>query len=187
MKKTKPEILIDCDGVMANIGQAVVDLIAEKLQLYFCVDDIKKHEIFDSLGIPEYEYIWDDAITNEQNCLNIPVYHEAKIAIDELRTFADVYCVTSPHKTSPWMHEREQWLKEKMGFTKKRIIHTSAKYMIPGDMFIDDFQDNIESWKERHIDKTAVLFATNYNCETSSAIRTNDWNEIIKLAKAIKL
>jgi 5'(3')-deoxyribonucleotidase len=186
MKKIKPEILIDCDGVMGDTIQHVLNLIDEKLGLKFSIEDVTDHQIFKALGIPEHEHIWDKAIEYDEHCLKIPVFAEAKNAIIELREFAEVFCITAPHVVKPWMHHREQWLIENMGFERSHIMQIKSKYMVPGDMFIDDRQENVESWHARHQDKLAILFETPYNHLVDGVIRTRDWNKIVELAREIK-
>ncbi len=192
MTKT-PDILIDCDGVMGDTVGDVIALVNSKLGTSFKRDDVNLHEIFLSLGIPDKEYIWDDDVAYNNFCLKMSHYPEAKAAVKELQSFCNVYCVTAPGAVSPWMHERVEWLAQNMGIGKRNIIQTHAKYMVAGNMLIDDRADHIIKWKDRWWnDRRAigVLFETPYATvanlpENYPAIVTNDWNKIIDLAKEL--
>lgn len=77
-----------------------------------------------------------------------------------------------------WIIHRNAWLKEHFNIDPKKIIHTSAKYLIAADVFVDDQPNNIQKWIDRR-NGVAVLFAHKYNlayANQNRAIYTNNWD-----------
>jgi len=65
------------------------------------------------------------------------------------------------------------WLKHRFSFPIK-VIFTSEKYMVKGDVFLDDNQENLKAWANEWPEGKAVCFSTPYN-KGWDGYRVYDW------------
>jgi 5'(3')-deoxyribonucleotidase len=102
--------------------------------------------------------------------------------VRDLASVCEVYFVTSPIHTSPtWGYERHRWLTQQFGREQgSKVVFTSHKHLVAGDMLVDDKPSNLESWNFG----TRVLWDAPYNRESSIGFRTSDWREVLKLVRS---
>lgn len=194
---SKPILLLDVDGVLANFVDATLTALKHiamnhVLQPRYTHDDITTWGIFDSLS--EHEHL-RDATYNELKrpggCLSIPVYPGAQAAVETLKELVDIVVVTSPFKGSEtWVHERELWLEKHFGISHRDVIHTGRKELVDGDIFVDDKVDHVVKWAKDHPTKWALLWAQRYNEKGALERQTNvrrvkGWEELIESVKDI--
>jgi 5'(3')-deoxyribonucleotidase len=78
-------------------------------------------------------------------------------------------------------------LKKHFNIDPKKVIHTSAKYLVSANIFVDDHPNNVQKWIDRQ-NGIAVLWKHGYNSaheNTNRAIYTNDWNDLIRIVKSL--
>ncbi len=104
----------------------------------------------------------------------------AKQALKRLQRSTQVYVVTAPWPGSlHWPGERIVWL-QKFGFHGDKIVLTPAKYLVRGDILVDDRPENLLKWKEHHPDGTAVLWKTRGNYpfwNDTRFVPMDDWSD----------
>jgi 5'(3')-deoxyribonucleotidase len=118
------------------------------------------------------------------------VYPGAVFGVREIEKVADVYIVTSPWNSNPtWTHDREHWLEANFGIPHSRVIHTSAKYLVRGDFFIDDKASALDAWMERGgwgRKGVAVHWETPHNRrEGWLGPSTNQWAELAEMVARV--
>lgn len=183
----KPRLLFDCDGVLSDIVVHFLTTISKETGITHHPSEITDLDILKSIGKSHLEHHIEHAVLYDEFCLSMSVLGKAKSALKKLATYGEVFVVTAPYHQSPWMHHREQWLKNKLKIDKHHIIHTHAKYVVDGDFFIDDNVKHVNEWKQAHPAGCAILFSSLYNTNSvliDGVIRTNDWNQIIEMVKA---
>jgi 5'(3')-deoxyribonucleotidase len=107
----------------------------------------------------------------------------AREALAEIRTFADVKAVTSPHLGPHWMYERYQWLMAR-GYSKYDIILASDKTHIRGATLVDDHLENCSDWAWANPGRSAVLFDQPWNQTTelpAGVIRAKGWPQALRI------
>ncbi len=196
--KTKPEILLDIDGVAANF-------IAGCLPYVFAItgrehqhDDVDQFMIEQALGLDnEQTKKLYHHVMQEGWCRSLPAYEHAKESVARLREFAEVIPVTSHFFDSKhWVSERDEWILEHLGILKTDIIHTHRKYQIDGDILVDDKTSHLVKWAERHPRGCAVRFRRRYNQNepwpkqgaeypnTDWGITVDDWPHLVRFCEA---
>lgn len=177
----KPRILLDCDGVLSDFIGPALDLIYEKTGDRHYRDEITQWDVFAALGKKDVEHILEDAVMHSKFCSSLPLLPGAKEAVDHLRTLGEVLIVTSPYNSPMWVYERNKWLEHHLGFSRKQVIHTAAKYAVSGLTLVDDSDRNLYQWHEHNKNGLPLLVDQPWNKdnECPAVVRTSGWNDII--------
>ncbi|MEO9196765.1 MAG: hypothetical protein ABI445_24165 [Polyangia bacterium] len=81
-----------------------------------------------------------------------------------LRDFGEVYAVTSPFDGSPtWAHDREAWLRDRLGFAADHVISARDKTLIAGDILVDDKTTTLVRWTAANPKGLAILWSETHN------------------------
>jgi len=165
----RPVILIDCDGVLADIVtpllQEANQLVSEKMRAAVrdlvpgpgpCIlmgatpvrpEDLIHYDIaraFPGLS-PADVYL---PLSRQGFCWSLRPYPGAVDAVKTLQRLGEVYCVTKAHHSPYWHWERLEWLQLVMGIPRDRVIFTSDKERVSGHFFIDDNIEHVWSWMD---------------------------------------
>lgn len=155
-------VLVDVDGVLADFHTAALRIVGEILERDVVAGPRTIWDILDAFEFTDAQTAaFKQAVGRPAFCASLAPYPDAREGIAQLRTIADVYAVTAFHSLH-WVSERDWWLTEHFGFTRKQIVHTDAKYLVAGDVFIDDKVEHVQRWVDRRTG-TAVLWAQPYN------------------------
>lgn len=183
----KPVIALDCDGVLADWHEHAFYILNKLLDSNYSVNDLKEwdiDELLESSSISKNEF-WE-AINTSNMVAELRPYPKAIEGVKKLQEIADIYVCTSPMIHYPnWIIHRNTWLKKYFDINPKKIIHTSAKYLVSANIFVDDHPNNVSKWIARQ-NGIAVLWKHGYNANyegRNRAIYTNSWD----LLKAITL
>jgi|DEB0MinimDraft_6_1074348.scaffolds.fasta_scaffold05300_6 5'(3')-deoxyribonucleotidase len=137
-------ILLDCDGVLADFGKGFAALAREQGIDY---TQPRCWDVFKGLSRNERKRM-ERAVLQPGFCRSLPVVPGARDMVDGLRSDGhDVYCVTAfwfDHPT--WTAERTAWLESNMGIDRRRVVHTHAKALVYGDVFVDDKVSHVREW-----------------------------------------
>ncbi len=114
-------------------------------------------------------------------CRGIPVLPGSVEAVVELRRHVELFAVTSHFNSRTWVYERDQWLKEHFGFDRSHIVHTSAKYLVKVDVFLDDNPSHVRTWKAEHPNGLAMLWPTfpTRNMTGFDSYRVTGWDDVV--------
>lgn len=141
----RPRILVDCDGVLADFVGAVLEWDGHA----HTRESITQPDIMAAWGTPER---WPELNALCQSagwCASLKPIEGAREFVDWLRSWADVFVVTSPYADAPtWCHERIQWLAAHFGIDRDRVVFARDKSVVRGggDVLIDDFTKNLEAF-----------------------------------------
>lgn len=148
-------ILLDCDGVLADFGKGFAALAREQGIDY---TQPEGWDVFAGLSRGERKCL-ERAVLQPGFCRSLPVAPWAWEMVDGLRSDGhEVYCVTAfwfDHPT--WTAERTAWLEANMGIDRRRVVHTHAKALVDGDVFVDDKLAHVKAWADAHPEGRAVL------------------------------
>lgn len=164
----KPRVLLDCDGVLCDLMTPTLRVINEYdreprgLPLY-TLADLTHWEVYSALNVSaSTRALCRDMWNSPGFARGLLPYAGAVEAVRELKTFADVYVVTSANHESPtWMYDRVQWLQEHFRIGPHRVVFTDAKHLVEGDMFVDDKRDNVAEYNHG----AAFLWTQPYNAD----------------------
>lgn len=178
-------MLVDVDEVLADFQTPAFDAILQVTGKQYTQEDFLVWNIFE--GLTEAELKAVDAILEAPGfCTSLKPKPGACRAIEVLRDFADIYAVTSPQHNRHWVYERTEWLKTFFAFNKKEVIHAHAKYLVRGDVFLDDKPEHVQEWSKEHSDKLAMLWhIPNTRNLGQGLLRVYTWEEVIERVKQV--
>lgn len=183
-RQNQKRLIIDVDEILCNFQTPVLEIIyrlyGKKLSPY----DFKEWDIFNTFSKAEQTAIFKE-INKPGFCSALVPISGAIEAISILRQYVDIYPVSSPFPSPTWGHERYEWLQNHFGFERKKVVFTSAKYLIAGDAFLDDNPENVTSWLEEHPDKLGMLWhiPNTRKMTEYDYLRVNSWEKVIALVK----
>ena len=184
---TKPRVLLDVDGVLADFLTPSLGLIEKLTGRKYTVDEMVTWDIFEVVG-KEWEQPFFEACNQPGFAASLDVYQGAKEGVARLHEIAEVYIVTSPLNHNPtWTHEREKWLKQHFDIPHNRVVHTSAKHLCIGDALIDDRPYNVQKWGYEHPAGTGLLWDAPWNRRDKvPGVRVHDWREANSIISRMK-
>ena len=187
----KPRVLFDIDGVFADFITPCLDTVYAHTGKRYTPDQVDDWDIMKSLGISERDA---DTIYKMMEkpglCLGIPAYEGAREGVERVREFADVWAVTSPFGGEHWMHERDQWLVQKMGFHKDDVLHvrSARKHGVFGDVLVEDKTSTLVSWAAAWPQSHGVLFRRGYNDRDQwDGMSSHTWPGIVAAVESLLL
>lgn len=191
---SKPTLLLDCDGVLADFTSATLSLVHDATGKEYSHDDVDTWDPFDSVALAEHEHLRHgiyEELKRPNGCLTMTPYAGAKEAVEQLKPLVEIVMVTSPFKGgATWVHERELWLEEHFGLSHKKMIHTGLKELVFGDIFVDDKPEHVIRWLKRHPAGHAVIWDQRYNRNQEELhgrriYRARGWDELIELVRRL--
>lgn len=159
-------LLFDCDGVALDFSRHLLKTVGSTKTLRAVKDwNIK------SVLTPQQKKRMDRVLNHKSGEFwrTQPLIPGAKKGIREIRKFFGcdpIHWVTSPWYSCPvWESIRREMLLKHFGSRYDDITFGYKKWMISGDIFIDDKPEHVEKWREwRAWDKGAgLLFDAPYN------------------------
>lgn len=118
-------------------------------------------------------------------------------AINKLSIEHEIVFVTAPLKLSPtWGYDRRAWLRQYFPNVNFKLVLTKDKYLVDGDVMIDDHPQLITQWVEERRRRSArppraVLYARTHNAHSipphlsEYCKRLSDWELIVEYIWAL--
>lgn len=187
-------ILVDADGVLADFTGAYLGVVESITGCRARHEDVTSYHIHQcpwfvelAAKTPGLKKHVAAIVTHERGfCLGIDALPGAAPGLESLREAGHhVICVTSPWHGPHWHHERVEWLREHMGFVPEDVVFCSKKYLVRGDVLVDDRYENVDKWPGG----LGLLWDQPWNraFKTSGAgllapRRVTSWAEVLRLA-----
>lgn len=169
-------ILIDIDGVVADLHRAWLDLYNAEYHDSLTHTDIVKWEMHEIVkpecGMKIYDFLHHPDIYRKT-----PPISGAVDGVRKLKNAGHIIVFVTAGLSS----EKERWM-EFLGFgSKKDIISADAtkKHMIEGDVMIEDYQPTLSAWYR--IGRQGILINRPWNQHTPWSPRVAGWPEIVKM------
>jgi 5'(3')-deoxyribonucleotidase len=152
-------VLIDCDGVLADLCGAVCALLGNGRR----PEDFERHDFFHTLTPAELARV--NAHYEQPGTIEaIPWYPAAKAFAFALRNSgADLVCVTAPWHSPTWLAERRAWLRDYVHANDVIGCPSKRKRHVSGDVLIEDRADTLEDWCTDHPRGRGVLIDRPWN------------------------
>ena len=183
----KPVVLLDVDGVLADFVGPYLDAVHDLTKIKHQREDVKTWRISESLGLTdEIKAAVDVKVKSAGFCAGLPVITGAKEGVKALENIADVYIATSPWRGPNWSHERVEWLEKHFGIDQDRVMQGKAKFLLDGDVLIDDKAATVGRWVSKH-PGFGLLWSTPHNLKDSAGLRVHGWAEVLYLVKTISV
>lgn len=157
-------ILIDCDGVLADFPSAALRYINARAGREYLLGDVEEHDILKSLALLHWQNDFDLWCAETEVCRHLEPYDGAQDFVEKLRALGDVVIVTSPYSAVPtWTHARLAWLSEHFGIEKRDVVFCKRKELIRGHVLIDDKLENCEAFVGSGQFRDAIVFDQPWN------------------------
>lgn len=198
---TRPVVLLDCDGVLADFLGAFLHGVEMRTRDRIPPSDVTTWDITSSACFGRYaprdiEAFWDKVCV-PGFCANIPVISRAREGVAALKEIADVHVVTTPYRgNDTWEEERVWWLREYFGISSDRVHFAADKSKFAGDVFVDDKYENVEAWARYQLARAypkrpqAFLWTTPTNLSAPHPdgwyVRTNSWSRILEAVLSVQ-
>lgn len=159
------EILLDCDGVLADFLSSALEKLNAKLGRTITLSEYAKlntWHIYDVYGITTAQF-WD--IIEEGHCLwnNIKPFPWAKELVKYCEQFGRVTIATTPSFSPECAAQKTAWLRDNLGILNDAVMIGGRKELMgkPGNFLIDDNTTNVEKFIEAGGD--GVIVPSNWN------------------------
>jgi 5'(3')-deoxyribonucleotidase len=179
----KPDLLLDCDGVVADlVGDTVRHLASIGLPVTVKIDSWELRQFLNKDQLDAMFKLWEtDGFAD-----NLTLYPGVVEQVKRLKSVANVHFLTSHWDSSKtWVHDRTKWLCRHFGITSRGVTFSHDKSKWHGDIFVDDHTKNLRPWREKWApDGLAYLWIQDYN-ETmpwdGNVLR--NWDELYALCQ----
>lgn len=185
-------VLLDGDGVLRNFLSPLLATIERVTQIRYTEETLEDYAIFPQVArdwhapgdpptTPQYVErlvwgAWDPETIFEP-------YPDAFKAVSELRGMgAEIYIVTAA--TPKYAGRTQEWYEEHFFFPADHVVFTSRKYLIRGDMLVDDNPRNVEEWARANPSNPGIVFARGYNARTPM-LRAG-WGGVLHVARMLQ-
>ena len=177
----KLNILVDCDNVLNNLAEAVLNYYNKDWGDNLTINNITSYYM-ENFVVPQARESFYKYFYNKKVWKTILPIEEARFFLEELRENSRVYLCT---KTEPAnATKKAKWCERKFGFNQRKdFILTPNKKMIKGDILIDDCSNNFGGQKysiclDRPWNRDFVV-------DDITNFRAENWEEIFDIVNYI--
>jgi 5'(3')-deoxyribonucleotidase len=178
-------ILCDGDGVILDWDKASRAVIKNVTGIDIDHESRNEWDILKHPALKGREDACRAAFHEKGFCASLEPIPGAQQGLRALQEIADVYIITSPMPSETWVHERDAAIEKYFGINRKDIGHIHNKWLVRGDVLIDDKTSHIKKWIPWNPAGLGVLWAYNHNLKSNlehhkNWIRTNCWDTVIE-------
>lgn len=175
-------IALDCDDTIINFIDTVVEVYNELYGTNFTVEeDITTWEI----DKDKFEHGLFSVFEKSDNVIQRMKLKDEKIP-SILKKYKDLgvkfYLVSSTQEENTF-HLKEELFRQ-LGIHEyfDRFINTPCKHVVKADVLVDDYIENLNSYKKHHPFSYTLLFEVNHNLTTEEKehTRIKDWEQLDK-------
>lgn len=173
MEHTKLTVLVDMDGVLADVYQHFIDW--HKKETNENLDIKKMNGILEEDAFP----LFKKHVNTVDFFRTAPAIKNAIKGLEYLNNKYEVVIVSSATEFPNSLKEKYEWLKDHCSFISwHQIIFCGSKKYIEGDIMIDDHVKNLRLFEGKRI-----LFSQphNYYITDQSMTRVSSWEDIMSI------
>jgi 5'(3')-deoxyribonucleotidase len=183
-------VLLDVDDVVCRCVQGMANEAGKKLGVEISEDDVKTWDFHDTIDGPGLKEHIEEKMSEKGWCLSLEPFPGAIEGVKRLMTIAEIFFVTAPFHGEHWMHERRSWLYSNFGVDRDRVIQGHSKFLVRGDVFVDDKVENLVRWekygRENNMSGVPVLWDRPHNRlhpGAGSLYRIGSWGQLYDFVK----
>ena len=160
-------ILLDVDGVIADFTGAYIEIYK---RMGGRVPGTWAWDTWDAMDrLPDQmvaKAVWD-----HPDLFSVPVlYWGARKQIAHIHDRHDLFFATAlPHRH---VEARSNWFKSQLPFIhrKNQIVFTPQKYLVKGDVLVEDNTEYLAAWIREYPDSVGILIRHQYNEDRGSLV-----------------
>ena len=166
-------IFVDMDEVIADAYGAHLELYNSEFDAQLRLEDCYGKEAWQCVPEPHQasikEHTWRVGFFKD-----LKVIPDSQEVLYELSKKHEVYIASAAMEFPNSLKEKSDWLDEFFPFIPwKRRILCGDKFILKGDLLIDDRSRNLQ-----HFDGRSIMFTSPHNTNTTDFERANNWKEI---------
>jgi 5'(3')-deoxyribonucleotidase len=184
MLNGKPVVILDCDDVVCRCLHGMSKEMNAKLGTNVTEDDVLTWDFHDTFGPETKEYV-HSKMAEKGWCANLEPFAGAVEGVTKLKEIAEIFFCTAPYKSEHWPHERRIWLQTHFQMEPWRVIQSSSKFLVRGELFVDDKVEHLVEWekygRENGMGGRAVLWDRPHNKLHPGAggfLRIGSWEQL---------
>ncbi|WP_067032211.1 5' nucleotidase, NT5C type [Allomuricauda sp. CP2A] len=166
-------IFVDMDEVMADAYGAHLEIYNKEFNAQLILEDCYGKEAWQCVPEEHQESVrghnWRVGYFR-----NLKVIPDSQEVLYELHKKYEVYIASAAMEFPHSLKEKSDWLDEYFPFIpwKKRIL-CGDKFILKGDVLIDDRSKNLKKFDGR-----SIMYTSPHNTNTTDFERANNWKEI---------
>lgn len=179
----KPVVLLDSDDVLGRCAKKMCEEAHRIVGYPYVEEDLRSWDFFNTVKHPEHPTLREaieGLMRTKGWCFDIEPFPGAEEGVRRLEEIAEVFIVTSPFGGPFWESERREWLFKHFGIENKRILQGFSKFLVRGEVFIDDKPANVRAWIDHGIDNRmagqGILWDRPHNRDDTECMRMKTWD-----------
>lgn len=166
-------LFVDMDEVLADTYRAHVEIYNKEFNAALTLEECFGKEAWQCVPKEHQQSIRDHA-WQTGFFMDLKVIPESQEVLAELNDKYEVYIASAAMQFPNSLKEKSDWLDEHFPFIpwQKRIL-CGHKFILKGDVLIDDRSYNLETFDGR-----SILFSSPHNMNSNGFERANTWREI---------
>lgn len=173
---SKPIILVDMDGVCADLLKDWLGIYNRATGRNVTVEDIIRFEMHDCADMGQVIY---DHLQTPGLFLGLTPLSGVAAALEELNHIGKVFICSTPSRNPDSSAEKLRWCAKHLPFLPRRqIILCGTKELVRGDYLIEDSPENIRKWKRANPQGQTVLIDYPYNREAEPDFRAHGYKDM---------
>lgn len=185
MLNGKPIVLLDSDDVLGRCAKKMCEEAFKIVGHQYTEEDLRTWDFFDTVRHPEHPTLRktiEGLMRTKGWCASMEPFPGAKEGVQHLQEIAEVFVITSPFGGDFWEAERREWLYENFGIKSTRVLQGFSKFLVRGELFVDDKPANVRSWTGYGIDNRmpgqGILWDRPHNRDDTECMRIKTWDEL---------
>ncbi len=172
-------VLVDMDGVAVNLYKVWAEMYNRDYDDNLKCADVTTYNMENHVK-PECGERMTDYLKVKGLYLNAPPYHEAETWLTYLRDMGcTIFFVTAPYLTEYVHWEKLQWVEKHFPWVgQKRVPLVHPKWMVRGDVLIDDYSEHLMDFQGERILMTRP-WNKSFNEKPYGITRCNNWVDIV--------
>lgn len=168
-------VLLDCDGVLADFTSTLLRYVSLAHPDCPKPEDVTQFDLKDFLTEEQHKTAVDILTTTRFAVDMLPMPRAQQIVRLLRNRGCEVYVLTAPFTECPtWEYDRRAWLARHFAMPEHRVVSTTAKYLVRGDIFVDDRSKHVRSWADAWPGGRAFLLTHPHNRDEQGLRRLDD-------------
>lgn len=177
----KVRMIWDVDCVLADMIPAICTTVKQKYNLDLTPQQIDKWDLKKVTGIQTISDIFDIKMLSTLQPIKPSLQYLQQI-------WSKTYSVLATYSMNGTYCAKCEWVKKYYPFINvdSQLIFIKKKYLLDGDILVDDSKANCIKWLQRHPNGIAIMLAYKYNeleqglIDGHRLFRVKNWSELIK-------
>lgn len=190
MLNGRPVVILDSDDVLSRCNHQMAKSAAHILGRHWAEEEISTWDFFASVGHERYpglKTFLETEMRTKGWCASMEPFDGALEGVKRLQEIAEVHVCTSPFGGEHWEYERRLWLYEKFHIKGKHVMQGFSKFLMRGDIFVDDKPANVEAWNaygaENKMRGVGILWDRPHNRSEAHLKRVVGWDNLVDFVK----